>query len=385
MIDETHDPELRSWVESANRPGCDFPIQNLPLGVFRCRENARPRLGLAIGEYVLDLAPWLVGETLNGYFSLSASERRDLRRQWSACLREGSPRRELLPQAECTMLLPASIGDYTDFYASIHHALNVGRMFRPANPLLPNYRHVPIAYHGRASSIVVSGTPIRRPSGQLGEGRFGATEELDYELELGAFVGPGNAFGESILIADAERHFAGVCLLNDWSARDIQRWEYQPLGPFLSKSFATSISPWVITAEALEPFRVAAPEHDAPSLPYLQAARPAAFDISLEVLLRRAGTREPSRLTRSYFKEMYWTFNQMIAHHTSNGCPLRPGDLLGSGTISGPEFENRGCLLEIAEYGYLQDGDTVIFRAQCQREHFKKIGFGECVGTIRSA
>ncbi len=282
------------------------------------------------------------------------------------------------------MLVPAAIGDYTDFYASIHHAFNVGKMFRPDHPLLPNYRHVPIAYHGRASSIVVSGTPIRRPCGQLGEGRFGPTQQLDYELELGAFIGPGNAFGEAIPIANAGQHLAGVCLLNDWSARDIQRWEYQPLGPFLSKSFATSISPWVITAEALEPFRVAEPAHDTPLLPYLQPPRPAAFDISLEVWLERASAPEPSRITRSFFKEMYWTFDQMIAHHTSNGCPLRPGDLLGSGTVSGPDLENRGCLLELQEryHGFLEDGDTVLFRAQCQRENYKRIGFGECTGRI---
>ncbi|MBV9766566.1 MAG: fumarylacetoacetate hydrolase family protein, partial [Acidobacteriaceae bacterium] len=241
MINETHDLKLQSWVESANRPGCDFPIQNLPLGVFRTQTDSRPRTGVAIGDFVLGLEPWLSGETLNGYLALPATQRRDLRRELSKALAKGSPKRDLIAQAECKMMLPALIGDYTDFYASMEHATNVGRMFRPDNPLLPNYKHVPIAYHGRSSSIVVSGTEIRRPHGQLGEGRFGASKELDYEVELGAFIGPGNAMSEPIRIDQAEQHIAGVCLLNDWSARDIQRWEYQPLGPFLGKNFATSI------------------------------------------------------------------------------------------------------------------------------------------------
>ena len=239
MIDETHDPKLRSWVESANRAGCDFPIQNLPLGVYRVGREAQPRLGVAIGDFILDLSPWLSGEILNGYMSLSRTERRDLRRELSGALASGSPVRELVPQSSSEMLLPATIGDYTDFYASIHHATNVGSMFRPDNPLPPNYRHMPIAYHGRSSSIVASGTPVRRPLGQTGEGCFGPTASLDYEIELGAFAGPGNRMGEPVPIAEAEEHLAGVCLVNDWSARDIQRWEYQPLGPFLAKNFAT--------------------------------------------------------------------------------------------------------------------------------------------------
>ena len=395
VIDETHDPALRSWVESANREDCEFPIQNLPLGVFKHPRNPRPRPGVAIGNFILDLGPWFGGEDLRFYFLLSPTQRRDLRREWSSCLRAGSPERELVPQAECEMCLPVAIGDYTDFYASLNHATNVGKIFRPNQPLLPNYKHLPIAYHGRASSVVVSGTPVRRPFGQLGEGQFGPSKELDYEMELGAFLGPGNALGQPIPIAEADDHLVGVCLLNDWSARDIQRWEYQPLGPFLAKNFATSISPWVITAEALEPFRVAALEHDVPVLPYLQPPGPGAFDITVEVWLRTANMTEPVRLSRASFKDMYWALGQMIAHHTSNGCPLRAGDLLGSGTISGPQQENRGCLLELTWRGqeplqlpngeqrsFLQDGDEVILQGYCIRDGFRRIGFGRCSGAI---
>jgi fumarylacetoacetase len=402
VIDETHDPALRSWVESANRPGCDFPVQNLPLGVFRGPHDPRPHLGVAIGDCILDLSPWfaneLTSENLNPYLALSAIQRRDLRRELSLALRHDARRRELTPQAECQMLLPVAIGDYTDFYASIHHATNVGAMFRPDHPLLPNYKHVPIAYHGRASSIVVSGTPVWRPLGQLGEGQFGPTKELDYEIELGALLGPGNALGEPIPIEQAEDHLAGVCLLNDWSARDIQRWEYQPLGPFLAKNFATSISPWIVTVEALEPFRVAAPEHDVPVLPYLQSSRPGAFDITLEVWLCSAKMIEPVRVSSGAFKEMYWTLAQMIAHHASNGCCLRAGDLIGSGTVSGPKKENRGCLLELTSKGreplnlasaeqrcFLEDGDEVIFKAHCARNEFRRIGFGTCRGVINKS
>jgi fumarylacetoacetase len=389
VIDETHDPALRSWVESANHLGCDFPIQNLPLGLFEHPPGARPRLGVAIGDLILDLHPWLEGENLNGYLGLSATQRRDLRREISRALRHDARRGELIPQSECQMQLPAAIGDYTDFYASIHHATNVGAMFRPNNPLLPNYKHVPIAYHGRVSSIVVSGTPVRRPLGQLGEGQFGATKELDYEIELGAFLGPGNKLGDPIPIPEAEHHLAGVCLLNDWSARDIQRWEYQPLGPFLAKSFATSLSPWMVTVEALEPFRAAAPAHDVPVLPYLQAPEPGAFDIMLDVWLRAAGTAKPERVSTASFKEMYWTLAQMIAHHASNGCRLRAGDLIGSGTVSGPAKENRGCLLELnavgRRRGYLEDGAEVIFQAHCSRQAFRGIGFGECRGIVLPA
>jgi len=398
MTDETHDPGLRSWVESANRPGCDFPIQNLPLGVFQAAGETRARLGVAVGDFILDVGGWLPGDTLNGYFALPATQRRDLRREWSRALAAGAPERPLHAQADCTMRLPAAVGDYTDFYASIDHATNVGRMFRPDNPLLPNYKHVPIAYHGRSSSVVVSGTPVRRPCGQLGEGKFGPTRELDYEVELGAFLGPGNALGEPIPVARAAEHVAGVCLLNDWSARDVQRWEYQPLGPFLAKNFATSVSPWVITAEALAPFRVPPRPHDVPVLPYLQESGPGAFDITAEAWLRTKAMTEPVRLSRASFEDMYWTLGQMVAHHTCNGCPLRPGDLIGSGTVSGPERENRGCLLELTWRGtepvrlpdgeqrtFLEDGDELILTGYCEREGFARIGLGSCRGTITPA
>jgi len=397
MIDETHDPQLRSWVESANVPGCDFPIQNLPLGVFRTARDAEPRVGVAIGEAIFDLRPWLEGRNLNGYMELTFVERRDLRRTVSQALRHGAPRQDLTPQAECEMLLPAVIGDYTDFYASIHHARNVGSMFRPGNPLLPNYRHVPVAYHGRSSSVIVSGTPVRRPRGQLGEGLFGPSQEMDYEVELGAFVGPGNEIGKPIPIAEAEQHIAGVCLVNDWSARDIQRWEYQPLGPFLAKNFATSISPWVVTLEALAPFRSEPAEHEVPVLPYLRANGAGAFDVTLEAWLRPGLIAEPVRISRGYFKQMYWTLAQMVAHHSSNGCPLRPGDLIASGTVSGPVKENRGCLLEMTWKGteplllpggeqrvFLCDGDEVILTGYCERAGFVRIGLGSCTGLIGS-
>lgn len=398
MIDQTHDPALQSWVESANRPDCDFPIQNLPLGVFRSTSEWQPRLGVAIGDYIMDVRPWVDGTTLNAYLKLPASERRDLRRELSRALEKGAGKGDLVSQADCEMLLPADVGDYTDFYASLEHATNVGRIFRPQNPLLPNYKHVPIAYHGRASSIIVSGTPVRRPRGQLGEGRFGPTAELDYEVELGVWLGPGNKLGYPIPIEEAEQHIAGVCLLNDWSARDIQRWEYQPLGPFLSKSFATSVSPWLITLEALEPFRVPSPPHAAAVLSYLQLQSPAAFEITLEAWLGSAGESQPVLLSRSCSSNLYWTLAQMVAHQTSNGCPIRPGDLFGTGTVSGPEKLNRGCLLELTGNGreplslpsgasrtYLADGDEVILRGYCERAGHRRIGLGACRGTILPA
>lgn len=398
MIDQTHDPALRSWVESANRPGCDFPIQNLPVGVFQPPGNGRMRLGIAIGDFILDAGEWLAGDTLNGYLALSATQRRDLRQEWSKALEAGAAERPLYSRGECAMRLPASVGDYTDFYASIHHATNVGRIFRPDNPLLPNYKHLPIAYHGRCSSLMPSGTPVRRPSGQLGEGCFGPTDELDYELELGAFLGPGNRQGHPISVREALQHVAGVSLLNDWSARDIQRWEYQPLGPFLSKNFATSLSPWIVTMEALAPFRTEAPAHDVPLLPYLQEPGRGGFDITVEAWLRTPAMSKPVRLSRASFKESYWTLGQMIAHHTSNGCAIRPGDLVATGTISGPEKENRGCLLELTWKGadpvrlpageqrnFLQDGDELTLTGYCIREGFTRIGMGFCWGTILAA
>jgi fumarylacetoacetase len=398
MINETHDPALTSWVESANVSGCDFPIQNLPLGVYRRHSQPFSQIGAAIGDSILDLSPWLEERTLDGYLKLPRSQRRDLRQALSKALRKGAAFQEVVPQAECGMLLPASMGDYTDFYASIHHAANVGSMFRPGNPLLPNYKHVPIAYHGRASSIVPSGTPVQRPQGQTGAGLFGPSKNLDYELEIGALLGPGNQQGKPIPIAAAEEHIAGLCLVNDWSARDIQRWESQPLGPFLAKNFATSISPWLVTLEALEPFRVDAPRHETPTLPYLQTGSQTAFDVTVEAWLRSARMTGPVRLSRGSFREMYWTLAQMIAHHTSNGCPIRAGDLIASGTISGPEKTERGCLLELTWNGseplhlpsgetrtYLEDGDEIILNGYCQRKGFARIGFGTCRAVISPA
>lgn len=432
-LDATHDPQLRSWVASANQPDSDFPIQNLPLGVFQ-RGNEPARIGVAIGDQILDLAACrrqgllhdlpselqaaLDDATLNRLLALGRPAWRQLRQRLSALLRHDSPAQALAttiltPQAEAELLLPATIGDYTDFYASIVHATNVGSMFRPDNPLLPNYKYVPIGYHGRASSIVVSGTPVRRPNGQTKEPQaaqpqFGPSRRLDYELELGMLIGPGNALGVPIPIAEAEQHIFGVCLVNDWSARDIQTWEYQPLGPFLAKSFATSISPWIVTLEALAPFRVPAyprPEGDPAPLPYLLDPADQAgggIDLTLEVWLTsqqmRAQGIAPLRLSRGSFREMYWTLAQLVAHHTSNGCNLRPGDLLASGTVSGPAREARGCLLELTWRGeepislptgeqrrFLEDGDEVILRGWCARPGFRRIGLGECRGVILPA
>lgn len=437
LIDDTHDPAHESWLESANDPATDFPIQNLPLGVFLCRAPADPvpRVGTAIGDRVLDLRqaveggllPALAGATiealrgwtLNPWMALQPEERTALRRALSGLLgTEGAARRRLV--APCLhsldgveMLVPAAIGDYTDFYASIFHATNVGSMFRPENPLLPNYKFVPVGYHGRSSSIVASGTSVRRPRGQAkAEGAagptFGPTTRLDYELEVGLFVGPGNSRGEPISAASAEEHMAGLCLVNDWSARDVQQWEYQPLGPFLAKNFATTVSPWVVTLDALAPFRAPAPrrpEGDPPPLAHLDSPSNragGAFDVTLEVLLASAAMREAGRpavrLSRGRLSSMYWTFAQMVAHHTSNGCNLRPGDLLASGTVSGPAEDSRGCLLELTWRGtrpialptgeerrFLEDGDEVVMRGWCSRDGFRRIGFGECRGTICGA
>jgi len=371
---------LTSWVESANGHP-DFPLENLPRGRFRYQGDVYT--GFAIGDFVL------VGEE---------------RSVALAQLREDAEEREytaqrLIARNEVEMLLPCDIGDYTDFYASIHHATNVGSMFRPDNPLLPNYKWVPIGYHGRASSIVVSGTPFRRPRGQTRDDpnqppAFGPSKRLDYEMEVGVIIGKGNVLGEPIPIAAAEEHIAGLCLVNDWSARDIQTWEYQPLGPFLSKNFATSISPWIVSLDALAPFRAEAPEHDPPALPYLSPPG-AAYDITLEVWLRSAKMREPVMISRGNFRDMYWTISQLIAHHASNGCNLRVGDLLASGTVSGTTKESRGCLLERTWRGtepielpageqrrFLEDGDEVIMRGYCEREGATRIGFGECRGTV---
>ncbi len=434
-IDETHAPGLKSWVLSANQAGTDFPIQNLPLGVFRTSGSGAHRIGVAIGDSVLDLRACLDrslltglptrvlaacgDDTLNGLMACPDVERRALRHRISHLLRaEGAqvtakPHAAdvLLAQRDVRMVLPARITDYTDFYASIDHATNVGSMMRPDNPLLPNYKWVPIGYHGRSSSIVVSGTAVKRPSGQIDPTAVGQTPHfeptklLDYELEMGVFIAGANELGSPVPITEAGSRIFGLCLLNDWSARDIQKWEYQPLGPFLSKNFATSISPWVVTAEALAPFRAPAfhrPEGDPAPLPHLRSAQDqalGAFDVALEVSLStramRSHGRTPVRLSQSNVASLYWTPAQMIAHHTSGGCNLNPGDLLGTGTISGKDKGSRGCLLELTtrgkdrielpdgeSRGFLEDGDEVIFTASCHRESFTRIGFGECRGVV---
>src|SRR5579883_696519 len=368
----------KSWVSSANDGQTDFPLQNLPFGVFSSGEEG-PRIGIAIGDQVLDLGGCVrqglldslegplqracCAPVLNPLMELGRGAVTALRQRVQALLDEEAPSKIrsqvgalLLPMARVTMHLPAAIGDYTDFYASLYHATNVGRLFRPDQPLLPNYKYVPIGYHGRASSIVVSGTPVTWPSGQrktpAGDVEFGPSQALDYELEIGCFIGPGNALGTPIPISAAGEHVFGVCLLNDWSARDIQSWEYQPLGPFLAKSFCTSISPWIVTMEALAPFRARAftrAEGDPAPLPYLSDAEDQAFgglDVTLEVWLQSAQMTKPVRIGRSSSRQLYWTLAQLVTHHTSNGCNLQPGDLLGTGTISGPDPESRGCLLE---------------------------------------
>jgi fumarylacetoacetase len=434
-VNETHDPARTSWVESAQGQ-TDFPIQNLPFGVFRRSQSGHaPSVGVAIGDRILDLAAArelggftggalraaeaCASPSLNSLMSLGQDHWSALRRQISGLLAEDSPAlradrrlgdRILIPMADAELLLPSRIGDYTDFYASVHHATNVGSMLRPDNPLLPNYKWVPIGYHGRASSIVRSGTSVRRPRGQLKDPSaetpvFAPTRALDYEMEVGCFVGPGNPLGEPIPIEEAENHLFGLCLVNDWSARDIQTWEYQPLGPFLAKNFATTISPWVVTLEALEPFRVPPyhrPAGDPAPLPYLESPvhhTRGGVDVTLEVALRSRKMRDaglpPHRVSRARMADLYWTIEQMLTHHTSNGCNLQPGDLFATGTISGPEKDARGCLLELTWRGaepltlptgesrkFLEDGDEVIMRGYCERPGTARIGFGECRGVI---
>ena len=434
-IDATHDLKLRTWVPGA-QGHAEFPIQNLPFGRFRPKGADFPPLpGVAIGDQIVNLTeaadagllPGAAAEALDmwdaegmaAFLELGPETWGLLRQGVSELLREGTEEGNeakemaddlLTPMSQAEIVLPTVIGDYTDFYASIHHATNVGSMFRPDNPLLPNYKYVPIGYHGRASSIVPSGTAIRRPMGQTrpdpnAPPQFGPSRGLDYELEVGAVVGVGNPLGRSIPIEHAEDHLFGLLLLNDWSARDIQSWEYQPLGPFLAKNFATTISPWIVTMEALAPYRVPAavrPSGDPAPLPYLhdpENDRHGGFDVQLEVLLQSASMKErgikPMRVSRGNFQSMYWTVAQLLTHHASNGCNLQPGDLLGSGTISGPEKESRGCLLEMTWRGaeplklpngetrkFLEDGDEVVFRGWCEKPGFARIGFGECRGTI---
>lgn len=432
QLNQTHDPALRSWVESANDPAGDFPIQNLPFGVFR-RSGAdeEPRIGVAIGDQILDLretvnrkaivgmtpesACALCASTLNQFMALGRLHWIAARKAISEFLdkkneKGAKPQAALVAMKDAQMLLPAAIGDYTDFYASLHHATNVGSMFRPDQPLMPNWKHLPVGYHGRGSSIVVSGTPVRRPMGQIKADdtpmpTFGPTRMLDYELEVGFFVGPGNPVGARIQMAEAADHIFGLVLVNDWSARDVQKWEYQPLGPFNAKNFATTISPWVVTMEALQPFRVDGPPRgtdDPPVLDYLRPAEAMGLNISLEACLasgkmRKSGSK-PILVSRSGFGGLYWTVAQMLVHHTSTGCNLRPGDLIASGTVSGPTEDSRGCLLERTWKGtkplhlpdgsdrsFLVDGDQVIFRGAAERNGFTRMGFGECEGVIEPA
>jgi fumarylacetoacetase len=438
-IDHTCQPNVKSWVESANAPGVDFPIQNLPLGLCRRRNtSAQPHICTAIGDYALDLSGCLkqgllIGATpaaaaacgepsLNALMALGQPHWSSLRRTLHDFLREApreiNPRRKaieenLWPLVEAEFFVPAHIGDYTDFYASRFHASRVGKLFRPENPLPANYDYVPIGYHGRASSIVISGTPVRRPTGQARDGasgdvRFGPTQKLDYEAEIGFFVGPGNSREEPIRIDDSAAHIFGLCLLNDWSARDIQAWESQPLGPFLSKNFATSISPWVVTMDALMPFRtpaLARPEDQPAPLPYLTDSgdqKHGGLDLNVEVLLcsrrMRLEGHASISLSRGNAKDLYWTIAQLLTHHTVTGCNLRPGDLLASGTVSGAEQNSAGCLLELTAGGaepirlptgetrsFLDDGDEVTLRAWCESPGYTRIGFGECRGTILTA
>ncbi|SFC15110.1 fumarylacetoacetate hydrolase [Polaromonas sp. OV174] len=436
-IDATHELQLYSWVESA-AGHAQFPIQNLPLGVFRTSSGSGARIGVAIGDQVLDLpaalqaglltqldaatAQAMAAPVLNAWMALSAAQRRALRWQLSALLNADTPegrraseqQTEILKlQADCEMLLPADVGDFSDYYAGIHHATNAGKFFRPDSPLLPNYKHVPVAYHGRASSLRPSGTVLHRPTGQLRQDTpdgpvpvFQPSERIDYELELALWVGPGNALTQAIPIAEADQHVAGFGLLNDWSARDIQAWEYQPLGPFQGKNFLSSLSPWVITSDALAPFRAPAMARgagDPQPLPYLhdeQDQRQGGLRIELEVFLSTRSMREqgapPHRLSRGDSTHLWWTPAQMVTHHTAGGCNLRPGDLIGSGTISTPESSGFGCLLEITEGGkkavqlpngetrtFLQDGDELVMRGHCQREGFAAIGLGECRGLVQ--
>ena len=431
---ETHNPELRSWVDSANSAGTDFPIQNLPFGVFRRAGSAEVfRVGVAIGDQILDLtaaqaksiftgdadtaAQACCAPTLNAYMALGPHAWSALRLALSRVLREGYALQSalstcLVAQAEAEFAVPAQIGDYTDFYTSVHHATNIGKLLRPDNPLLPNYKWIPIGYHGRSSSIGISGQELRRPVSQVM--RPGATEpvlaasaRMDYELEMGIFIGPGNTLGEPVTMKHAEQHVFGLCLFNDWSARDVQGWEYQPLGPFLAKNFASTVSPWVVTMEALAPYRQAWTriEGDPQPLPYLDSPElrdQGALNIELEVFIQTAAMRAQGvaehRLSHSNFRDAYWSVSQMVAHHTVNGCNLQPGDLLGSGTQSGPAADEAGSMMELSKGGkeaitlpngekrtFLEDGDTIVFRGACQAAGAARIGFGEVRGTMLPA
>ena len=439
ILDDTHRADRTSWVSSANRADAEFPIQNLPFGVFRRRGSAEyARVGVAIGDAVLDVtaAARLMPDafagdevgaavaacthgSLNALMSLGRAPLRVLRAALVTVLDStNTAASELLPGAllaleDVELLMPAEVGDYTDFYASVYHATNVGSMFRPDNALLPNYKYVPIGYHGRASSLVATETPVQRPVGQRkgpndAEPSVGPSRSLDYECEVGVFVGRGNALGSPVPIGEAEQHLFGLCLVNDWSARDVQAWEYQPLGPFLAKNFATTVSPWVVTMDALVPFRTAAfarPDGDPAPLAYLASAEnesAGGVEITLEVRLQTAAMRArgdaPVAVSRTSFTNMYWTVAQLLTHHTMGGCNLRPGDLLASGTVSGPTKGERGCLLELTWRGaepltlpggetraFLEDGDLVELAGWCEAPGHRRIGFGTARGVVLPA
>ena len=442
-LNHTHDPAARSWVTTANTPGNDFPIQNLPLAVFRhYQEDEAFRGGVAIGDQVIDLARVVVVGCLDGLaaeaalagayhnlnvlMALGPQAWQALRHGLFDLLKEGAtgPKVEalrscLVPQVAVEYNVPAQIGDYTDFYTSVHHSANIGKIMRGDNgtdPVMPNFRWIPVGYHGRVSSIGVSGQEVRRPLGQtLPAGattpEFGPCQRLDYELEIGMYIGQGNALGDAIALGEADQHIFGICLLNDWSARDIQAWEYQPLGPFLAKNFATTVSPWIVSMEALAPYRQAwsRPANEPQPLPYLNDASnnaAGALDIQLEVSIhtpqRRAAGAGAVRVSHTSFRHQYWTAAQMVAHHTVGGCNLQPGDLLGSGTVSGPVLAEAGALIELTQAGrqpitlsapgapdeqrgFLEDGDTVILRGWCEKAGAARIGFGECRGTVLPA
>ena len=425
-MDETHDSKLRSWVEVDE--DSDFPIQNIPFGIYRPKGGGDMHVATAIGDYVLDLAylddarlfngtevegtEVFHEPTLNAFMSMGRKAWKEARLVISRLLRQEAfsgdlgdnndlKNMALISMNEVEMQLPVDIGDYTDFYSSKEHATNVGKMLRPdGEPLLPNWLHLPVAYHGRASSVVLSGTDIVRPKGQTktpdeSAPSFGNSVRLDFELEMGVFIGAGNSLGEAISVNTAEEHVFGLALVNDWSARDIQTWEYQPLGPFLAKNFATSISPWIITLEALEPFRCSSPKQDPKPLEYLRNTKDSTFDINLGIYLKTENMDSDQLISSSNYNYLYWNMNQQISHHTVTGCNLRTGDLLASGTISGPDKDNRGSMLELSwlwtetiklsngdERKSLDDGDTVTLRGWCQGDGYR-IGFGDCTGTIQ--
>ena len=418
-----NDPKLRSFIPVA--PNSDFPIQNLPYGIFSAKDGLAPRVGVAIGDYVLDL--WQLAQDcrfdvvepavfaasqLNPFMALGPKAWSSTRARISQLLQHDEPelrdneelrKRALVPMADVKLHMPFAVAGYTDFYSSKEHATNVGVMFRGKdNALQPNWLHMPIGYNGRASTVVVSGTPVRRPRGQLKPPTadvpsFGPCKRLDFELEMGVVIGQPSTMGEMLTEKQAEEMIFGFVILNDWSARDIQQWEYVPLGPFQAKAFGTSISPWVVTREALEPFRLHGPAQDPKPLPYLQQAQPNNYDMALEVGLRAAPMNEAATICRTNFKYMYWSSVQQLVHHASSGCAMNVGDLLGSGTISGPEKDQRGSLLEISWNGtepvelpggvkrsFLEDGDLLVIRGWCQGDGYR-VGFGEVEGTILAA